>query len=174
MCKCQKKANETRDAGTQTAAVTCDAETQCSAVEDGATAEFNWCVPPVDVSVQHPATGRQTAAATEKTHTASTGKATSGEKLTPWVKKKPKAGSLSGSSIINNIDGKVILQKHFLDALSVTDGRGTMSEFRPFDLYTFLIIYIPLNKTEINVFFLLFLIQVRAGMRESDRKMAAW
>ncbi|KAI4803274.1 hypothetical protein KUCAC02_006825 [Chaenocephalus aceratus] len=124
MCKCQKKANETRDAGTQTAAVTCDAETQCSAVEDGATAEFNWCVPPVDVSVQHPATGRQTAAATEKTHTASTGKATSGEKLTPWVKKKPKAGSLSGSSIINNIDGKVILQKHFLDALSVTDGRG--------------------------------------------------
>ncbi|XP_034090225.1 uncharacterized protein LOC117558274 isoform X3 [Gymnodraco acuticeps] len=124
MCKCQKKANETRDAGTQTAAVTCDAETQCSAAEDGATAEFNWCVPPVDVSVQHPATGRQTDAAAEKTHTASTGKATSGEKLTPWVKKKPKAGSLSGSSIINNIDGKVILQKHFLDALSVTDGRG--------------------------------------------------
>ncbi|KAJ4924674.1 hypothetical protein JOQ06_003626 [Pogonophryne albipinna] len=92
MCKCQKKANETRDAGTQTAAVTCDAETQCSAVEDGATAEFNWCVPPVDVSVQHPATGRQTAAAAEKTHTASTGKATSREKLTLWVKKKPKAG----------------------------------------------------------------------------------
>ncbi|XP_033987515.1 uncharacterized protein LOC117483327 isoform X2 [Trematomus bernacchii] len=124
MCTCQKKANETRDAGTQTAAVTCDAETQCSAVEDGATAEFNWCVPPVDVSVQHPPTGRQTDAAAERTHTASTGKATSGEKLTPWVKKKPKAGSLSGSSIINNIDGKVILQKHFLDALSVTDGRG--------------------------------------------------
>ncbi|XP_063761431.1 uncharacterized protein LOC134879077 isoform X1 [Eleginops maclovinus] len=124
-CKCQKIANETREAGTQTAAETCDAEIQCSVVEDRATTEFN--LPPVVVSVQHPPTGRQTDAAAESTHTPPTGKATSGDKLTPWLKKTFKAGSLSDSSIINIIDGKVIQKrpkKHFLDAPSVTDVRG--------------------------------------------------
>lgn len=140
-CKCKKTSNETRDAGTQTVdnstAETCEASTQCSLVGDGASKAtgFNLCLPPVDVSVQHPATGRQTDTAAEPdTHTpSSSGQARSGGKHTPWSKKKSRAGSLSGSSIINkftgnNSDGKVILQRPiipFPDALSITDGRGT-------------------------------------------------
>ncbi|XP_044042790.1 uncharacterized protein LOC122871572 isoform X2 [Siniperca chuatsi] len=128
LCKCKKTSNATQDAGTQTVgnptAETCDASTQCSFVVDSATKAdgFNLCLPPVEGSVQHPATGRQTDTAAEpNTHTSSSEKASSGGKHTPWSKKKSRAGSLSGS------DSKVILKRPinpFLDAVSMTDGRG--------------------------------------------------
>ncbi len=139
LCKCKKTSNETRDVGTQTinnsTAETCDASTQCSSVVDSVTKAtgFNLCLPPVDVSVQLPATGRQTDTAAEpNTHTPSSGQTRSGGKHTPWSKTKSRAGSLSGSSIINkftanNSDGKVILQrpKHtFPGVVSITDGIG--------------------------------------------------
>lgn len=121
LCKCKKRASETRDAGTQTpnipVAETCDASTQSSFVIDSA-AKANLCLPPVDVSVQHPATGRQSDTAAEpNTHTPSPGKTRSGEKHTPWSKNKSRAGSPSGGSDMNKCtdddsDGKAILQTH--------------------------------------------------------------
>ncbi|XP_068573009.1 uncharacterized protein [Cebidichthys violaceus] len=65
LCACKKTSNDTRDAGTQTAdnLETRNASTQCTVVEEAAA--FNSCLPPVDVSVQHPATGRQTDTAAE-------------------------------------------------------------------------------------------------------------
>ncbi|XP_076578322.1 uncharacterized protein redic1 isoform X1 [Chaetodon auriga] len=130
-CRCRKASKESRDAETQTSgsptAETCDASTQCSFVADSAmkAAGLNLCLPPVDVSVQHPATGRQTdTAEAPNTQTPSPG-----SKHTPWSQKKPRAASLSGSRAINkftanNSDDRVILQRPinpFLDAL--TDGR---------------------------------------------------
>lgn len=64
MCKCKKTSSETQDAGTQTAnnpmVETCDASSQCNPVMNSVASatEFNLCSPPVDVSVQPPATGR--------------------------------------------------------------------------------------------------------------------
>lgn len=138
LCKCKKTPTETRDAGTQTAdnptAETCDASTQYSFVGDTATkvTGSNLCLPPVDVSVQHTATGRQTDTAAESdTHTPSPGEVSSRGKYTPWNKKKSRADSLSGSSFINtftadNSDRKFILQRPinpFQDALSKTKQR---------------------------------------------------
>ncbi|XP_030296636.1 uncharacterized protein redic1 isoform X2 [Sparus aurata] len=139
LCKCKKTPTETRDAGTQTAdnptAETCDASTQYSFVGDTATkvTGSNLCLPPVDVSVQHTATGRQTDTAAESdTHTPSPGEVSSRGKYTPWNKKKSRADSLSGSSFINtftadNSDRKFILQRPinpFQDALSKTKQRN--------------------------------------------------
>ncbi|KAI3366862.1 hypothetical protein L3Q82_009517 [Scortum barcoo] len=133
-CKCNKTC---KDAETQTindsTAEMCDASTQCSLVADSATAGSNLCLPPVDVSVQHPATGRQTdAAAYPNTHTPSSSQAKSGGKHTPWSETISRAGSPSDSSIINkftahNSGSKVIQQRPtnpFAEALSITDGRG--------------------------------------------------
>ncbi|KAM9334624.1 uncharacterized protein redic1 [Symphorus nematophorus] len=104
-CKCKKRPNETRDAGTQTVdnptVETCDASTQCSFVINSAakTSVLSLCLPPVDVSVQHPATGRQTDTAAEpNTHTPSPGQTRSRGRHTPWSKKKSHA--LSGSKVI--------------------------------------------------------------------------
>ncbi|KAM7366981.1 hypothetical protein PAMP_014911 [Pampus punctatissimus] len=121
--KCKKIANQMRDAGTQTVAIstaeTCDASTQCSLVLDSVS---NLYQAPVDVSVQRSATGRQTgctdAAAESNTHTASTANPSSGGKHLPWSKSK---------LTTDNGEGKVILQRPinpFVDVLSVTDGRG--------------------------------------------------
>ncbi|XP_040886601.1 uncharacterized protein LOC121176576 [Toxotes jaculatrix] len=134
ICKCQKTSSETRDVETQTinfpAAETRDASTQCSVVADSTSTApgLNLYLPPVDTSVQHPATGRQTGTAAQP-HTASSGKSGSGGKHTPWGKKKFKAGSLSGSSSMNkvtanNSNGKVFQRSinHFLD------GRVTENE----------------------------------------------
>nr|XP_046234576.1 uncharacterized protein LOC124053458 isoform X2 [Scatophagus argus] len=136
-CECKKATSKTRDAGTQTAndptAETCDASTQCSFAVDRATKPtgFNWCLPPVEVSAQHPATGRQSDTAAERNaHTPSPGKARSGGNHTPWNKKTPRAASLSGSLnkiTANNDVGKVVIQRPvnpFQDALSMTYGRG--------------------------------------------------
>ncbi|XP_034719850.1 uncharacterized protein LOC117938963 isoform X1 [Etheostoma cragini] len=139
LCKCNRTPNETRDAGTQTVdnptAETCHAATQCSFAADGAT-EATGCRSPVDVSVQHPATGGHTDTAAEpSTHAPLSGKARSGEKHTPKdprTKKKSTAGFPSGSSNMNkcpanNSDGRVILQRRrntILDAPSMTDVRG--------------------------------------------------
>ncbi|GAA6233312.1 uncharacterized protein LOC120799693 isoform X4 [Lates japonicus] len=130
LCKCKKASGETRDAGTQTvetpAAETHDASTQCWFVADRVSKarENSLYLPPVDMSVQHAATGRQTDTATEPNSSGS------GGKNTPWGKMKSKAGSLSGSSITNKLsadggDSIVFPQRSincFLDAL--TDGRG--------------------------------------------------
>lgn len=139
LCKCSKTSSETRDAGTQTGsqagAETCDAWTQCSFVVDNAAkaSGSNLCLPPVDLSVQHPATGRQSSTAAEpKTHTPLPGEARSGEKPTAWSQNTHRAGSLSGGKVINkfvpdNTGGKVILQRPInplLNALIRTDGRG--------------------------------------------------
>lgn len=131
-CRCKKTSSESRDAETQTSgsptAETCDASTQCSSVADGVNTWFNLRPPPVDVSVQQPATGRQTDTAAEpNTHTPPPG-----SRHTPWSQRKSRAASLSGSSAVNkftasNSDGKVNLQRPMnpcLDALSMTDGRG--------------------------------------------------
>ncbi|XP_042366897.1 uncharacterized protein LOC121961100 [Plectropomus leopardus] len=127
LCKCKKTSNDTRDAGTQTddnTAVACDASTQCSA-------EDNLCPPPppVDVSVQHAATGRQSDTTAEpSTHTPSSAKGRSGGKHTPRTKKKSRAGSPSGSineCAANGSYGPVIPQRPinpFVD-VSITDGR---------------------------------------------------
>ncbi|XP_037617238.1 uncharacterized protein LOC119483197 [Sebastes umbrosus] len=125
VCKCKKTPGESRDAGTQTVynptAETRDASTQCSVVAD-VEATGLYLPPPVDVSVQHPATGRQSDTAA-KPHTPPSGKAGRGEK--PWTEKKPRGGSLSGSSVINkHTDGRVRPINPFLDALSITGGRG--------------------------------------------------
>ncbi|XP_034381752.1 uncharacterized protein LOC117725952 [Cyclopterus lumpus] len=135
LCTCKKTPAETRDAGTQTVgnltAQTCDSGTQCSAVAEAS--GLDSCLPPVDVSVQPPATGRQTDTAVEsRAHTPSSDKWRSGEKHTPWTRKQSKepfvAGSLSRSSFINKCtDGRGILQRPinpFLEALSMTDGGG--------------------------------------------------
>ncbi|XP_068442841.1 uncharacterized protein [Clinocottus analis] len=132
LCAWRKTSAGTRDAGTQTVgnvtAETCDVSTQCSAAA-GAGGGLNSCRPPVDVSLQHPATRRQTDTAAEpRAHTPSSGKWWSGEKHTPWTKKQSKEPFVagSGSSFINKCsDGRVILQRPinpFLDALSATDG----------------------------------------------------
>lgn len=138
LCKCKKPPSETRDAATQTAgspaAETRDASTQCRFVAEGAStaAGFNLYLPPVDVPLQQPATGRQAETAAEpNTHTAPSGNARSGVKQTPWSKKK--AGATPGSHTINKFtantrDGKVFLQRPinpFLDVVTMTDGRGT-------------------------------------------------
>ncbi|XP_071358031.1 uncharacterized protein [Trachinotus anak] len=144
LCKCKKTPSETRDAGTQTAdiptAEMCNASTQCSLNEDGASRApgFDLYLPPVDMSVQHPATGRQTDTTAEpNTRAASSSRNTrSGGEHTPWGKKKSKAGSISGSRIINKFtahtsDGKVFLQRPinpFTDALSMTYGKGKENE----------------------------------------------
>ena len=107
VCQCERTHTETRDAGTQTVgkptATTCDASTQCSfAFNSPARAPgLSLCLPPVDVSVQRPATGRQTYTAAEpNTHTPSPGETRSGERHTPWSKKKSRADSFSGSKVI--------------------------------------------------------------------------
>ncbi|KAM8740120.1 uncharacterized protein redic1 isoform 2-T3 [Acanthopagrus schlegelii] len=138
LCKSKKTPTETRDAGTQTAdnptAETCDASTQYSFVGDGATkvTGFNLCLPPVGVSVQHTATGRQTDTAAEPdTHTPSPGEVSSRGKYTPWNKKKSWADSLSASSFTtkfsaDNSDRKLILQRPinpFQDAVSMIKQR---------------------------------------------------
>ncbi|XP_078137643.1 uncharacterized protein redic1 isoform X2 [Sander vitreus] len=145
LCKCKRTSNETRDAGTQTvdspAAETRHASTQCGFVADGATEAtgFNLSRPLVDVSVQHPATGRRTDTAAEpSTRTPLSGEAGSGEKHTPWTKKKSTAAFLPGSSIMNkctanNSDDKVILQRPrnpFPDAPSMTNVRDLGKENR--------------------------------------------
>uniref|UniRef100_UPI0037E92377 uncharacterized protein n=1 Tax=Semicossyphus pulcher TaxID=241346 RepID=UPI0037E92377 len=136
-CKCTKTSNATRDAGTQTGdkptTETRDASTQCSFVARGATiaSGLKSCLPPLDVSVQQPATGRQTeATAKPNTHTPSSGNVRIGGKHTPWNKKKSRASS--GKMILNtfpakNSNRKGILQRPihpFVDALRMTDGRG--------------------------------------------------
>lgn len=186
LCKC-KTSSETRNAGTQTAnhpmVETCDASTQCSFVVDGAgkATGFSPCLPPVDVSVQHPATGRQSDTAAEpKTHTPSPGEARSGGKHTPWSKNKPSAGSLSGSSVINNFtannsDAKVILQRPinpFLNTLSVTDGRGIPLNCQFMcKLRNLRFIFASLNSALDNhVFFFLLLLPMREGRDERGQR----
>nr|XP_040030152.1 uncharacterized protein LOC120817733 isoform X1 [Gasterosteus aculeatus aculeatus] len=131
LCACQKTANKTRDAETQTAdrpeSETRSASTQCSVVVVEA-AVLSSCQPPVDVSVQHPATGGQTdTAAKPRAHTPPSHRCRSGEKHTPWTKKQSGAGSLSGSSCTNKCtDDRVTVQRPtnpFLDPLSTSDGR---------------------------------------------------
>lgn len=139
LCRCSKAFSETRDAGTQTGhqagVETCDAWTQYSFIEDSAAKATgsDLCLPPVDLSVHHPATGRQSSAAAEpKTHTPLPGETSSGEKPTAWSKNTHRAAPLSGGKVINkfvadNTGGKVILQRPInplLNALSRTDGRG--------------------------------------------------
>nr|XP_020456920.1 uncharacterized protein C12orf40 homolog isoform X2 [Monopterus albus] len=125
LCKYQKTASETQDAGTQTVdiptAETRNASTQCNSVTKAA--RFNVYLPPAGMLVQHPATGRQTdTAAVPNTHTASSGSSGNGGK-----KKKFKSHSLSGSSTINKFsDGIVILKwpiTPLVDAQSITDSR---------------------------------------------------
>ncbi|XP_034529953.1 uncharacterized protein LOC117805365 isoform X2 [Notolabrus celidotus] len=111
LCKCKKTSSETRDAGTQTeekpTLQKCDVATQCSFVEQGASkaTAFNLFLPPFDVSVKHPATGRQTNTTSEPhTHT-------------------PSSSNMGNEKS----DGKVILQRprnSLVDALSKTDCRG--------------------------------------------------
>lgn len=128
-----------RDAGTQTTdispAETCNASTQCSLVSDSMreALRFNMYPPPVDVSVLHSATGRQTGctdAAESDTHTSSSAKSKSGGNHTPWSKTKSKAGPLSGTLnkvTANNSEGNVILQRPmnpFVDVLNITVARG--------------------------------------------------
>ncbi|XP_074554709.1 uncharacterized protein redic1 [Halichoeres trimaculatus] len=64
LCKCKETSKESQDVGTQTddkpTARTCDASTQCSFVVHIAAKVNTFLVPSSDVSVQHPATGRQT------------------------------------------------------------------------------------------------------------------
>ncbi|CAK6949779.1 uncharacterized protein LOC122974860 isoform X2 [Scomber scombrus] len=133
-CKCDKTSNEMRDAGTQTIdispAETCEASTQCSLVLESMREGFNLYPPPVDMSVLHSATGRQTGctdAAKPDTHTSSSAKSRSGGNHMPWSKMKSKAGPLSGTLnkvTANNSEGKVILQRPinpFVDVLNITD-----------------------------------------------------
>ncbi|XP_034434750.1 uncharacterized protein LOC117757594 isoform X2 [Hippoglossus hippoglossus] len=129
VCKCQKPSSGTRDAGTQTVAIPaaemCDASTQCIFTADGASRHpvFSVHLPPVGLSMQHAATGRQTdTAAQPNTHSASTG---NGGKNTPWSKKKPKADSPPGDN------GKIFMKLPidcFPDAANATDARGEESE----------------------------------------------
>ncbi|KAL7370576.1 hypothetical protein ABVT39_004568 [Epinephelus coioides] len=132
LCKCKKTPSETRDAGTQTVdnptAETGNAWTQCCADVDSEATGFNLCLPPVDVSVQLAATERQANTAAEpSTHTPSTGKARSGGKHTTRTKKKSRAGSQPGSSIINNSDGPTVIPQRVINPfvdVSMTDGRA--------------------------------------------------
>ncbi|XP_069375423.1 uncharacterized protein [Paralichthys olivaceus] len=129
LCKCQKPSNKTRDAGTQTVAIPtaemCDASTQCIFTADGVSRHpvFHMHLPPVSLTMQHAATGRQTdTAAQQNTCSASTA---NGGKNTPWSKKKPKADSLPRDN------GKIFLKipiNCFPDATSVTATRGEESE----------------------------------------------
>ncbi|XP_060936363.1 uncharacterized protein LOC133013262 [Limanda limanda] len=129
VCKCQKPSSRTRDAGTQTVAIPaaemCDTSTQCILTADGMSRHpvFSVHLPPVGLSMQHAATGRQTdTAAQPNTHSASTG---NGGKNTPWSKKKPKADSPPGNN------GKTFLKlpiNCFPNAANATDARGEESE----------------------------------------------
>ncbi|KAF0029564.1 hypothetical protein F2P81_018669 [Scophthalmus maximus] len=135
--ECRTLSGETRDAGTQTVAwERCDASTQCGFLIGSAAPGFSIGLPPVGVSVQCLATGRQTdtaaASAEPSTHTAAaTGNG--GGKHTPWSRKKPEAGSPPGGCgfvtkfSANNDDSKVSPETHggrFPEALSSTAGRG--------------------------------------------------
>ncbi|XP_071370364.1 uncharacterized protein [Centroberyx affinis] len=146
--KCKMTSSETRDAATQTSDIpacqTSDASTQCSFVPDRPTdpPEFNLYKTPVDVSVENPATGRQTgcrdAAAEQNTQRASSDGYRRGGEHPPWSKlrKEHRAGQLSISGIINkyptlNTDSRVMIQKptnRFLEALHMTDGRAMSSQ----------------------------------------------
>ncbi|XP_067345989.1 uncharacterized protein [Channa argus] len=128
LCNCKKTSCETQDAGTQTVKIftaeTCDASTQCDSMTKDT--GFSTYLPPVDVSVQLPATGRQTDTFVESnTHALSPGNGRGG-KPTPWSKKS-KDDFLSGRSTINTInnsDRKASPHTHsFLDALSTADNR---------------------------------------------------
>ncbi|TKS90989.1 hypothetical protein D9C73_025122 [Collichthys lucidus] len=137
-CKCKKTPNDSRDAATQTvdipAAETCDASTQCGFDVDSGTKvrEFNLCLPPVDVSVQHPATGRQTdTVAAQNTHTPSPGKERSRWRYTPWSKKK-----FSSKFTVGNSDGSYRPTNPFRDALSMTNAEGWQQEHLRKDLCT--------------------------------------
>ncbi|KAM3588191.1 uncharacterized protein V6R79_023799 [Siganus canaliculatus] len=137
LCRCKKPSSDTRDTGTQTAdnprVQTCDASTQCLLGGDNSTegAGLKLLLSPVDVSVQHPATGWQTATAVESNpYSHSTDEESIG-KHTPWSKKKSTRCSLSGSSVKNkstaaNSDGHALQQtprNTFLDRLQVLEGR---------------------------------------------------
>ncbi|XP_041637022.1 uncharacterized protein LOC121505629 isoform X2 [Cheilinus undulatus] len=139
LCKCKKNSRETRDVGTQTneepSAETCDASTQCSFVVHSAMKanKFNWCLPPFDVPVKDPATGRQSNTSSElNEHSPLSGNVRNDGRSMSWNNKGFRAVSLSDSNSVNtvpasNSDGKRILQGPripFLDALSVTDGKG--------------------------------------------------
>ncbi|XP_035465895.1 uncharacterized protein LOC118285967 isoform X2 [Scophthalmus maximus] len=141
--ECRTLSGETRDAGTQTVAwERCDASTQCGFLIGSAAPGFSIGLPPVGVSVQCLATGRQTdtaaASAEPSTHTAAaTGNG--GGKHTPWSRKKPEAGSPPGGCgfvtkfSANNDDSKVSPETHggrFPEALSSTAGRGIGEEGR--------------------------------------------
>ncbi|XP_056280257.1 uncharacterized protein LOC130200231 isoform X2 [Pseudoliparis swirei] len=129
-CTCKKTSAETREAGTQTAgnlaAETRDTWTQCGGAEAG---RLDARLPPVDVSVQPPATGRQTDTAAEpRAHTPPSHKWRSGEKHTPWTRKPSNPTIGAGSSFVNkSADGRADPQRPrnpFLEALSGTDGGG--------------------------------------------------
>ncbi|XP_053271431.1 uncharacterized protein LOC128429173 [Pleuronectes platessa] len=129
VCKCQKPSGGTRDAGTQTVAIPtaemCDTSTQYIFTADGASRQpvFSVHLPPVGLSMQHAATGRQTDnAAQPNTLSASTG---NGGKNTPWSKKKPEADSPPGNN------GKIFLKlpiNCYPDFANATDARGEESE----------------------------------------------
>ena len=117
LCKCKKTCSETRDAETQTVdipkAETCDAGTQWCFIADSVSKApgFNLYLPSVHMSVQYPATGRQTDTAEEpNTGTSSSENLRSEGKCTPQCK-RPTGGSLSGSSIINKFSAKSIEDK---------------------------------------------------------------
>ncbi|XP_062239206.1 uncharacterized protein LOC133949072 [Platichthys flesus] len=129
VCKCQKPSGGTRDAGTQTVAIhtaeMCDTFTQHIFTADGASRQpvFSVHLPPVGLSKQHAATGRQTDnAAQPNTLSASTG---NGGKNMPWSKKKPAADSPPGNN------GKIFLKlpiNCYPDFANATDARGEKSE----------------------------------------------
>lgn len=130
VCQCIKTSSKTGNAGTQTEPMTetHDASTQCDIVTRAT--GYSLYLAPVDVSVQHPATGRQTdTAAALNTPSVLTGKSKSGGKYTPW-NKKSKDESTPGISFINKFNnsyGKMVPKRHMtplLDGLSMTDGTG--------------------------------------------------
>lgn len=139
MWKCRKTATETQDVGTQTPIIPMvvmhNASTQCSFVVD------KLCQSPVDVSVQHPATGRQ-CDTTEDTNirTPSPGQPRIGDRHMPGSKKKSRATSLSGSNILNKFPRSkshysVFLQK---PPNPLEDSRGKMKASSCFkDAYFF-------------------------------------
>lgn len=130
MWKCRKTTTETQDVGTQTPiipmVVVHNASTQCSFVVDRVT---KLCQSPVDVSVQHPATGRQCdTTADTNIRTPSPGEPRIGDGHMPRSKEKSRATSLSGRNILNKFpcsksDYSVFLQKP-LNPLD--DSRGKM------------------------------------------------
>ncbi|KAM8908224.1 uncharacterized protein redic1 isoform 2-T2 [Spinachia spinachia] len=133
LCACNKTANETRDAGTQTVHSLVgerrNASTQCSVVVEAAV--LTSCRPSVDVSVQHPATGRRTGtAAKPSAHTPSSHKWRSGMKHTPWNKKQSVAGTAGSSCTNKESDGNVTVQRPtnpFFDPPSTSGGREQLT-----------------------------------------------